>query len=224
MLEYEMQPLRKKPIRLPTLARQIATDFLNNGLDQGFTLEVEVLDERVQTIGDEKLLARAITNLVQNSIDHNPDGCRILLQTSFNKSNKTCSFIVIDNGRGIPEDQLPDLLELPYSSKRKFQSKNGHGLGLPRVARIAKAHRGFNLIQPFGKGLELKSCYLPYKIYEILNKPLNNENNILTKQILLKRIFVLLKFMLSYHFEKSNVGFHLPFLSWTLIADLTSST
>lgn len=62
MLEYEMQPLRKKPIRLSTLARQIATDFLNNGLDQGFTLEVEVLDERVQTIGDEKLLARAITN------------------------------------------------------------------------------------------------------------------------------------------------------------------
>lgn len=154
MLEYEMQPLRKKPIRLSTLARQIATDFLNNGLDQGFTLEVEVLDERVQTIGDEKLLARAITNLVQNSIDHNPDGCRILLQTSFNKSNKTCSFIVIDNGRGIPEDQLPDLLELPYSSKRKFQSKNGHGLGLPMVARIAKAHRGFLILSShLGKGL-----------------------------------------------------------------------
>lgn len=45
MLEYEMQPLEKKTIRLSALARQIASDFLNNGLDERFTLEIEVLDE-----------------------------------------------------------------------------------------------------------------------------------------------------------------------------------
>lgn len=142
MLEYEMQPLNKKPIRLSALARHIVSDFLNNGLDEKFTLEVDQLDERAQINGDEKLLTRAITNLIQNSINHNPDGCKILLQTYYNQTNKTCSFIVIDNGCGIPENQISNLLELPYSSKRKYHSKNGHGLGLPMVARIAKAHGG----------------------------------------------------------------------------------
>jgi len=127
MLEYEMQPLDKKPIRLSTLARQIAAEFLNNGLDERFTLEIEILDENVHVNADERLLTRAITNLIQNSINHNPDGCRIQLLTSCNKNNDTCSFIVADNGKGISQDELPDLLELPFSSKRKHPRKTVMG-------------------------------------------------------------------------------------------------
>ena len=142
MLEYEMQPLNKKPIRLSVLARQIASECLNSGLDEKFTIEVEISDERTQVNGDERLLKRAFTNLIQNSIKHNPEGCRIRLQTTFDVSNKTCSFIVVDNGKGISQSELSDLLELPYSSKRKRPYQNGHGLGLPMVSRIAKAHQG----------------------------------------------------------------------------------
>jgi len=152
-LEYEMQPLDKKPIRLSVLARQIVSEFINNGLDERFILEIESLDENIQVNADERLLIRAITNLIQNSINHNPDGCQILLQTSFNESNDTCSFTVTDNGKGISHNELTDLLELPYSSKRKQPSKNGHGLGLPMVARIARAHQGLLMISSdIGKG------------------------------------------------------------------------
>ncbi|WP_281532686.1 sensor histidine kinase [Anaerocolumna aminovalerica] len=154
MLEYEMQPLDKKPIRLSALARQIASEFLNNGLDERFKLVVEIIDESAQVNGDERLLARAITNLVQNSINHNPDGCQIRLQTSLHEGNRTCSFVVADNGKGIYQNELPDLLEFPYSSKRKHPRQNGHGLGLPMVARIAKAHQGHLILSSdIGKGL-----------------------------------------------------------------------
>ena len=154
MLEYEMQPLNKNRIRLSVLARQIASEFLNNGLDERFIIEVDVSDERVQVKGDERLLKRAITNLIQNSINHNPNGCRINIQTTLNDSNRTCSFIVEDNGSGIPQNELSNLLELPFSSKRKRSSDNGHGLGLPMVARIAKAHQGqLILSSDVGKGL-----------------------------------------------------------------------
>lgn len=154
MLEYEMQPLDKKPIRLSALARQIASEFLNNGLDERFKLVVEIIDESAQVNGDERLLARAITNLVQNSINHNPDGCQIRLRTSLHEGNRTCSFVVADNGKGIYQNELPDLLEFPYSSKRKHPRQNGHGLGLPMVARIAKAHQGHLILSSdIGKGL-----------------------------------------------------------------------
>lgn len=154
MLEYEMQPLDKKVIRLSALARQIASEFLNNGLNERFTLVVEITDESAQVNGDERLLTRAITNLVQNSINHNPDGCKIRLQTSLHEGNRTCSFVVADNGKGIYQNELPDLLEFPYSSKRKHPRQNGHGLGLPMVARIAKAHQGHLILSSdLGKGL-----------------------------------------------------------------------
>jgi signal transduction histidine kinase len=166
MLEYEMQPLNKKPIRLSALARQIASEFLNNGLDEGFMLEVEILDESAQVSGDERLLTRAITNLIQNSINHNPEGCQIQLQTTFNASNKTCSFIVTDNGKGISQNELPDLLELPFSSKRKRPRQNGHGLGVPMVARIAKAHEGRLILSShIGKGLKAEIELPSIKLY-----------------------------------------------------------
>lgn len=155
MLEYEMQPLDKKPIRLSALVRQMASEYLNEGLDERFVLQIEALDENALVNGDERLLTRGIHNLLQNSIRHNPDGCHIRLRTTWNGMENICSFVVEDNGKGVPHDTLSDLLELPYSSKRKSPRKNGHGLGLPMVARIAKAHDGqLHLDSEVGKGFK----------------------------------------------------------------------
>lgn len=142
MLEYEMQPLHLKPIRLSVLARQVVADFLNNGLDDSYDIELILTDEAAQIYGDEKLLLRAIGNLVQNSVRHNPQGCKIILETSVSPDGTRYRLGVRDNGRGIPQEQLAEITELPYSSKRKRTVQQGHGLGLPMVARIAQAHHG----------------------------------------------------------------------------------
>ncbi|MFS0556000.1 sensor histidine kinase [Brevibacillus sp. 179-C9.3 HS] len=159
MLEYEMQPLHTKTIRTSTLARRIVSDFLNNGLPEAYTIELDVTTEQCFVMGDEKLLTRAITNLVQNSIIHNPDGCHILVQTTLSPDQQHACLIIADNGRGIAKHLLPDLLELPYSSKRNTPVHNGHGLGLPMVARIAAAHHGrLQLSSDTGKGMTAEIC------------------------------------------------------------------
>ncbi|MGF9853795.1 HAMP domain-containing sensor histidine kinase [Bacillus paramobilis] len=142
MLEYEMQPLHLKQIRLSVLARQVATDFLNNGLDDRYEFVLKLNFEAVQVMGDEKLLLRAITNLVQNSVTHNNQGCIITLETSLSKDQSQYRLIVKDNGQGIPMEKLTEITELPYSSRRKRTVQEGHGLGIPMVARIVQAHRG----------------------------------------------------------------------------------
>lgn len=91
---------------------------------------------------DEKLLLRAINNLVQNSIRHNPQGCHISLETSLSEDGSKYRLILKDSGRGISEEQLKDITELPYSATRAVRVQDGHGLGIPMVARIMKAHRG----------------------------------------------------------------------------------
>ncbi|KOP79310.1 histidine kinase [Lysinibacillus sp. FJAT-14745] len=142
MLEYEMQPLHLKNIRLSVLARQVATDFLNNGIDDRYAIDLKLPTEAIHIIGDEKLLLRAINNLVQNSMHHNPEGCKIVLETALSEEGSKYHFIVTDNGQGIPQEQLKNITELPYSPKRKGTIKQGHGLGLPMVARIVQAHKG----------------------------------------------------------------------------------
>ncbi|WP_340029817.1 HAMP domain-containing sensor histidine kinase [Bacillus tropicus] len=142
MLEYEMQPLHLKQIRLSVLARQVATDFLNNGLDDRYEFILKLNFEAVQVMGDEKLLLRAITNLVQNSVTHNNQGCIITLETSLSKNQSQYRLIVKDNGQGIPTEKLTEITELPYSSRRNRTVQEGHGLGIPMVARIVQAHRG----------------------------------------------------------------------------------
>lgn len=155
MLEYDMQPLHIKPVRLSVLAKQVVADFLNNGLDEQYEIDIKLVDEEIQIHGDEKLLLRAISNLVQNSVNHNPQGCSIMLETSLSRDRTRYRLIVSDTGRGIPQEQLAEITELPYSSRRKKPVHNGHGLGLPMVARIAKAHHGSLMLDssPEQKGL-----------------------------------------------------------------------
>lgn len=155
MLEYEMQPLDVKLIRLSAVARQVVTEFLNHGLEEDrYHLILKITDESIRVQADIKLLQRAVTNLVQNSIAHNPQGCVIWIETGLGPDSQKGLIVVSDNGTGIPEEELPDLLELPYSSRRKRPVSHRHGLGLPMVARIAKAHQGRLTLQSgAGQGL-----------------------------------------------------------------------
>ncbi|MEK3903514.1 sensor histidine kinase [Paenibacillus sp. FSL R7-0179] len=156
MLEYDMQPLQLKPVRLSALARTVVSDFMNNGLEEHYSLDLCIMDERLLVTGDEKLLYRAVNNLVQNSIRHNPDGSRITVTVSGSRNPKEpeCCLAVSDEGTGVPSELLPELMLLPYSGKRTRPVRQGHGLGLPMVARIAEAHKGKLVLEsPPGEGL-----------------------------------------------------------------------
>jgi signal transduction histidine kinase len=142
MLEYEMQPLSRKPIRLAALARQLASDFLNNGLEDKYQIEIHIDNECTQIFADERLMLRAATNLIHNSLKHNPHGCMIHIETLTHFETNSCSILVWDTGRGLIDVDIYDLLELPFSANRKQPRSNGHGLGLPMAFRIAKAHQG----------------------------------------------------------------------------------
>jgi len=154
MLEYEMQPLQLKPIRPSVLARQVVSDFLNDGLDERYAISLQVEEESVATMGDERLLYRALTNLIHNSLRHNPEGCAIEVRTGRTAGGGECYIEVSDDGRGIARADLADVVLLPYAEGRKRHAGPGHGLGLPMVARIARAHRGELLLDSDeGQGL-----------------------------------------------------------------------
>ena len=130
-LEYDMQPAKKRPVRLCPLLRLVVSEILDNGPGAGFTVNLNLTCERAVVSGDEALLERAFFNIINNAIVHNPDGCDITIDEY--AQNGRIYVRVKDNGKGLDGDIIKNIGEMPRSS---------HGLGLPMAFRIIKVHGG----------------------------------------------------------------------------------
>ena len=142
-LEYDMQPLRVEKIHLVELARQVVCEFLDSNLDNSFSIDfiTDSDSELLYINGDETLLKRAITNLIQNSIGHNPSGCEITVSVSCNNQNATV--IIADNGIGISALKLKELNTKTHYMESTDEKLNlRHGLGMLLVRQIVDAHHG----------------------------------------------------------------------------------
>ena len=147
-LEYEMQPLHKESVRLSKLIRSYVAELLNTGIYDAYTLNIEIAPEADTTIlkCDARLISRAINNLVQNSIKHNPQGCeiRIILEDVEN----SLLLIVADNGVGLSPEKLHELEEKPhYMESTDDRLDLRHGLGLVLVRQVVEAHNGSMTIE-----------------------------------------------------------------------------
>lgn len=136
-LEYDMQPIRMEKVHLAALVRGVAADFLNNGLQSCYAIEINIKDNAQDAAikGDGLLITRAVTNLIANSIQHNSNGCTIKI--TVDKSISCCIVTVSDNGVSFPADVLNNIKN--QKDPDKLQS---HGLGLTIVCQVVKAHGG----------------------------------------------------------------------------------
>ncbi len=149
-LDYSMQPINSRPLRAAKLVREAVTEYLNGGVDEKFEFEIDVTDETVKINGDERLLKRAVANLLQNSVAHNPGGCTIT--TSLRTDQGNCVITISDSGAGIAPEHLEELRKLMNADREPGMIRE-HGLGLRIVNSIAKAHSGvFRLESQLGKG------------------------------------------------------------------------
>lgn len=142
-LEYSMQPLNIETIYPTELTRQVISEFLNNGLEDKFTIDFDVASDTDAVIlqGDKSLLMRMLGNLIQNSISHNSDGCHILV--IIRKVAKSCEFVITDDGIGLSENQMKQFNSGTfYMQGYNENSETEHGFGLRLVHQIVKSHKG----------------------------------------------------------------------------------
>jgi len=86
---------------------------------------------------DDRLVYRAMENLINNSIRHTPSGSVIRLTAA--KTNNIIKLSVSDNGPGIEKEDIPHVFEMFYrgTSSRREQ---GMGLGLAVVKWVIDYH------------------------------------------------------------------------------------
>lgn len=142
-LEYDMQPLNRTRENAVAIVRQTAVDFINTDIDGRYPIEWQT-DPKLTACTvdvDKDLLKRAVSNLIQNCINHNAGGCTIYL--SVRAESHHCMICVEDDGEGISEDALYKLNHTPHYMRcdNNAQSQR-HGLGLLIVRQIAASHGG----------------------------------------------------------------------------------
>ena len=142
-LNYNVQPVKQTPVHLCKMIREIVVEYLNNNLNNKFDFELN-LDcntEQISIIGDERLLYRAIQNIISNSINHNENGCTISVSLAVNGNNLI--LVISDNAKGISEEKLQKIQSTPHylqSTDERLDLR--HGLGLLLVKEIISIHNG----------------------------------------------------------------------------------
>jgi signal transduction histidine kinase len=100
--------------------------------------------EKLERQGNAPALARAVSNLIRNAIDHCGGQGEIAVSVSANGA-----VAVADQGPGIPAEQQELVFEPFYRMTPKSQ---GAGLGLSLVKQIVSNHGGRVLMQSDGEG------------------------------------------------------------------------
>lgn len=147
-LDSDKAHLREESISVADLIKSAAGCVKAQAKSAGVALTTHCPSDTLSIRADERLLTKALVNLLSNAVQFTPGGGEAELFAQLNMDG-TISFVVRDTGIGIPADQIEHVLEpfvrLPTALPREH---DGAGLGLSFVNRVAHL---------FGFGLSIES-------------------------------------------------------------------
>lgn len=106
----------------------------------GIKIQAQLV-ETCPVLASEDDMYQIIFNLIENGIKYNKRNGTLYILGS--KNEDTASFVVQDEGNGIPEDSLPYIFDRFYRvDKARSRSTGGSGLGLSIVKELVYKHKG----------------------------------------------------------------------------------
>jgi signal transduction histidine kinase len=103
-------------------------------------LKFESIGEPRLVRADETRLYHVALNLVENALKYAPVKTTVTVRVAF--EDDVVRFSVLDEGPGIPPEEIPKIFEKYYRVKRPDSAISGMGLGLSVVQAMAHGHEG----------------------------------------------------------------------------------
>ena len=135
-LSYELD---KEQINLSQLVKErpyLYKKIFSDDKKQEFKFDVE---DDIVINADKYFITQAIDNLVSNAVNYG-EGKEITI--SLKKIDDEVQFKIIDQGVGIPENELYSIFNKFVTSSRTKTPAGGRGIGLALVQKIIEAHKG----------------------------------------------------------------------------------
>ncbi len=150
--------LEKEEIQLCSSIKQVAKQFSPRAKERNMLFIVSCPEDLPIIIADENRIKQVLINLLDNAFKFTPDGGQVELKIGM-EGGESLLIQVRDNGYGIPEEDIPYIMEKFYKGGKN--SKSHSGLGLSICDEIVKLHGGhININSSLGEGTCI-SVYLP---------------------------------------------------------------
>ncbi|KTD17086.1 two-component system sensor histidine kinase CpxA [Legionella jordanis] len=142
-LDKSLTQLHRTWIDLPNLIKQIIDDanFELRTHAPGVYLKKF---EPCQLYLDERLIHRALENIIRNALRYSQPNPEVAVTLYFNDSHSMVYVDIEDNGPGVPQEQLRKIFNPFYRVDSSREKKTGgYGLGLSIAERAITLHNGF---------------------------------------------------------------------------------
>lgn len=150
LVSIEQNPLQVRPISTKELEENIRTTmrpiFTAKNIKGKITMEKGVI------YGDKDLLLSVLYNLLDNAVKAASENGFILLKGKVLDNGYEIK--VVDNGRGIPEQEISRITEAFYMvDKSRSRKEGGAGIGMALCQKIVTLHKGIlNISSKLGEG------------------------------------------------------------------------
>jgi two-component system phosphate regulon sensor histidine kinase PhoR len=153
-IESKELELKIETFSVKELVEEVVYTLKRSADEKSQNLEVNLHSEDARVLGDKYRINQALTNLVDNAVKYTPEKGTIKIESR--DKGECIEIAVIDNGIGIPRNDLPRIFERFFTvDKGRSRELGGTGLGLSIVKHIIEAHGGkVNVRSQLGKGSE----------------------------------------------------------------------
>ncbi|WP_088072912.1 sensor histidine kinase [Gottfriedia luciferensis] len=157
-LDGQQFPLNKEPNVISQLIEDSIETYSQVLIERNIKIQKN-LDESIIANVDPDRFQQVIHNLLDNAIRYTPSGKTIYIDLF---EDKLVTLEILDEGKGIPVNEIPHLVERFYRvDKARSRKEGGTGLGLAIVKQIIDQHNGkIKFMNGEGKGLKV-SITLP---------------------------------------------------------------
>jgi two-component system, OmpR family, phosphate regulon sensor histidine kinase PhoR len=143
-LDARQEILDRRPCRLGSILDLVELDLGTLLSSRGQTIERDLTADANEVTADAAKLQDVFRNLIENAANYSPEGSRIAV--SARRTADRVRIEIADEGRGIPEPDLPRVFERFYrvdkSRTRGGTAPGGTGLGLAIVKHLVEMHGG----------------------------------------------------------------------------------
>lgn len=143
-LTYQLQsdifPLHKETHNIIRFVKELVIDIMNMPEYTSHNILFESNQEQVNYDFDEKLLKRALMNIIVNACKHNTSDTKIKITVL--ASVNDIIIIVADQGQGMCKEDIEGLFKRYYRGTDTETKTEGTGLGMAIAKQIIEAHNG----------------------------------------------------------------------------------
>ena len=133
--------LEKDCVDLQAFLGEVVEAYQPRATEQGISLTLDADSDLLAAFFDRDRLAQVMGNLLSNSLHYAPPGGRLAVRAVSDDGQAVIS--VIDDGPGVPLEDLPHLFERFWRADRaRRRATGGSGLGLSIARHVVEAHGG----------------------------------------------------------------------------------